>query len=90
MAEERLYTVESVTDGRANLVDEQGRAVSVSVHMLPRGAVEGIVIRVQVSNDGAHEWAIASADAAETKRRRTSQQMLRDVLERELGEREEL
>ncbi len=90
MTEERLYTVESVTDGRANLVDEQGRAVSVSVHMLPRGAVEGIVIRVQVSDDGAHGWAIASADAAETKRRRTSQQMLRDELERELGEREEL
>jgi hypothetical protein len=44
---------------------------------------------VQVSDDGAHGWAIASADAAETKRRRTSQQMLRDVLEREPGEREE-
>lgn len=89
MSDERLYTVDSVTDGMANLVDEGGRTVSVSVHMLPRGAVEGIVIRVQVSDDGAHEWAIASADATETKRRRTSQQMLRDVLELESGERED-
>ena len=89
MAEERLYTVDSVTDGMANLVDGEGRAVSVSVHLLPRGAVEGIVIRVPVSDDGAHEWAIASADAAGTRRRRTSQQMLRDALERESGEREE-
>lgn len=73
----------------ANLVDEEGRVVSVSVHLLPRGAVEGIVIRVLVSDDGAHEWAIATADAVETKRRRTSRQILRDELERESGEREE-
>ncbi len=33
--------------------------------------------------------SVASADATETKRRRTSQQMLRDVLERELGKQEE-
>ena len=83
MAEERLYTVDSVTDGTANLVDDEGRAVSVSVHLLPRGSVEGIVVRVSVSDDGTHEWAIATADATETKRLRTSQLMLRDELERE-------
>ncbi len=89
MAEERLYTVDSVTDGTAKLVDEEGRAVSVSVHVLPRGAIEGIVVRVSVSDDGTHDWAIATADAAETKRRRTSQLMSRDALERESGEHEE-
>ena len=77
-----------MTDGTAKLVDEEGRAVSVSVHVLPRGAIEGIVVRVSVSDDGTHDWAIATADAAETKRRRTTRQMLRDELERESGEHE--
>jgi len=86
VTEERLYTVESVTDSTANLVDETGRSVSVSVHLLPRGAVEGIVVRVPVSEDGTHDWAVSTADAAETNRRRTSQQMLRDLsIEEESG-----
>jgi hypothetical protein len=88
MAEERFYTVDSVTDGTAHLVDEEGRTVSVGVHLLPRGSLEGIVVRVSVHDDGTHDWAIATADPVETKRRRTSQQMLRIELERESGERD--
>ncbi len=86
MAEKRLYTVDSVAGGTANLVDEEGRAVSVSVYLLPRGAVGGIVVRVSVSDDGTHDWATSTADAAETTRRRSSQQqILREESERESG-----
>ncbi len=86
MAEERLYTVDAVSDGTASLIDEEGRAVSVSVYLLPRGAVGGIVVRVSVSDDGTHDWATSTADAAETTRRRSSQQkLLHDELERDSG-----
>ncbi len=86
MTEERLYTVDTVDGDTANLIDDQGRAISVSVYLLPRGIAEGIVVRVPVGKDGTHDWAISVPDSGETdRRRRTSQQMLRD-LEGESGE----
>jgi hypothetical protein len=78
MSEERLYTVQAVEGTEAKLVDEAGHQVSVNMFQLPRGATEGIVIRVRVSADGAHDWVLATADAAETTRRRSSQHELRD------------
>ena len=89
MSAERLYTVDTVDGATVNLIDDQGRAVAVGAHELPRGVDEGLVIRAPIGPNGNPDWPLATLDSRETDRRRRESRSLYEELERRSGDYEE-
>ncbi len=66
------WTVDHVGPDRAVLVDDKGRAVTLSLSDLPAGLEKLAVLTVEVPDDGVVDWSHANVDAEETDRRRQS------------------
>lgn len=85
MFADRMYTVDAVTARSVILLDEEGHALAMDRFLLPRGVIDGVVVRVPVGTDGGPRWAESTLDSAETNRRRRHSQDLLARLERISG-----
>ena len=65
----RTFAVDQVAGPIAILIDDAAVEVNVLKTLLPKGTVEGCVLRVPVLPDGRVEWPAAVLDEAERERR---------------------
>jgi hypothetical protein len=66
------WTVDHVGASQAVLVDDKGRAVTLSLSDLPAGLEKLAVLTVEVPENGVIDWSRATVDTEETDRRRRS------------------
>ena len=83
---ERVYVVDSLSEGVASLVEDQGLWIAVARDRLPGGTAESDVLRVPEKPDGAPDWSRARIDAVETERRLArARRTLRKLRKRDPG-----
>jgi hypothetical protein len=70
MSSVAYWTVDHIGADRAVVVDDQGRAVTLSPTVLPSGVEKLTVLRIDVPDDGEIDWSNAAVDHEETDRRR--------------------
>ena len=77
----RFFAVDRIEGGRAVLVDDDGAARDVALADLPPGLREGVVLRVPVARTRP-EWAGATVDEEEARRRLAEAERALDRLRR--------
>ncbi len=70
MASEHYLAVDKVHEADAVILDDHGRAFTVSLAELPAGLAERTVLKVVVAEDGTPDWTTAAIDNPETERRK--------------------
>ncbi len=78
--ENRYFAVDRLEAGVAVLISDRGKVFEVASALLPEGARDGTVLRLEWDGVGEVPWATAEIDRAEAERRVDDVRRILDAL----------